>query len=311
MAQPEHTSLAGILSDEKPDPVEQQTETTTVIEPAPAAEPVERSQSKRKAWQDKEQGAQGRVRDPNTGQFVPKTEAAAEKAAPAKEEQKKEEPAKAAAPAAPAPQQEFTEKEKAFLRAAQEERQKRQALEQRLAALEGNKPQPGATTEAKKGFWDDPDGALARHRQETEQTVQTTVVNARLNLAETIARSQHPDFDEKVAAFRDILTNAGPNAPVIAQQWLAAPDPAMYAYNLGKNHMELQQVGNLDALRSKIEKDTEARVRATMEAEYKTKQEALERERAALPGSLSDARSTGTNRRVWGGPTALDDVLKG
>lgn len=308
MAQPEHTSLAGILSDETPDPVEQQTETTTATDPAPATEPVERSQSKRKAWQDKEQSAQGRVRDPNTGQFVPKTEASAEKAAPAKEEPKKEEPAKAAPAAAPAaPQQEFTDKEKAFLRAAQEERQKRQALEQQLAALQGGKPAPGATTEAPKTFWDDPDGALKRH----EESIRTETTNARLNTSEFIARQRHPDFEEKAAVFRDMISKAGPNAGPMVQQWLAAPDPAMYAYNLGKNQMELQQVGNLDALRTKIEKDTEARVRAAMEAEYKTKQEALERERAALPGSLSDARSTGTNRRVWGGPTALDDVLKG
>jgi len=309
-------SLDGILGEDKPAAPPEKKITEKPAEAAPAAaekastDPVERQQSKRKEWQAKEQDAQGRVRDPVTGQFVPKTEPAAapekKEAAPAKDEPKKEEPAKPAAAAPAAPQQEFTEKEKAFLRAAQEERQKRQALEQQLAALRGGQAQPAAPTEAKKTFWDDPEGALAKHTQ----TVQETVVNARLNVAETIARSQHPDFDEKAAVFREILTNAGPNAAVIAQQWLASPDPAMFAYNMGKNHLELRQVGNLDAMREKIVKETEARVRAEVEAQFKAKQEELETQRAALPPSLSDVRSTGANRRVWGGPTALDDILK-
>ena len=84
----------------------------------------------------------------------------------------------------------------------------------------------------------------------------------------------------------------------------------MFAYNMGKNHLELRQVGNLDAMREKIVKETEARVRAEVEAQFKAKQEELETQRAALPPSLSDVRSTGANRRVWGGPTALDDILK-
>jgi hypothetical protein len=312
----EQLSLSDILSDEKPKEPEAPAPAAPAEAPAaPDAAAVDAEEqrredykSKRNKARDKEAIAQGKVRDPDTGQFVsPKDAPAAPAKAP---EAKAEEPAKAApaAPAAPAaaPQQEFTDKEKAFLRAAQEERQKRQALEQQLAALRSGQAQPGTPPAPKKTFWDDPDGALAQH----SQTVEQTVVNARLNVAETIARSQHPDFDEKVAVFREILTNAGPNAAVIAQQWLAAPDPAMFAFNMGKNHMELKQVGNLDALRDKITKETEARVRATVEAEFKAKEEALAKERAALPPSLSDARAGSSNRVVWEGPPPMADILK-
>ncbi len=122
-----------------------------------------------------------------------------------------------------------------------------------------------------------------------------------------IARYRHTDFEEKLNIFQELVSKT----PGLWQQCLASVDPAEYAYGLAKNHQELQQVGNLDALKAKIEKETEARVRVKIEAEIKAKDEALQKERAALPGSLSDARSSGVNRPVWGGPPPLDAVLKG
>lgn len=299
-------SLEGILKDEQPagrEPVAEPVDK----EPAAAepAEPkVERVESIEKKWEEREQGARGRVRDPATGQFVQKTEqAAADPKADPKAPALKEEPKPAVALA---PRQEMTDKERAFLRGMEEERGKRQALEQRLAALEAGKTQPGAATGAPKTFWDDPEGALAKHQQEIQQVG----MNTRLNTAEMIARSRLPDFDEKVQVFRDILSKAGPSTAIMVQQWVSSPDPAMHAYNLGKNQLELQQVGGLDALREKITKETEAKVRAQIEAEVKAKSESLDKARAELPGSLSDVRSSGVNRPAWGGVPTLDDILK-
>lgn len=275
-------------------PAESVTEAPTIEEPK-----VERVQSTEQKWQDKEQEAQGRVRDPATGQYVAKPEAKPE----AKVEAKKEPPKEEVRPAQP----EYTDREKAFLRGMQEERGKRQEYERRLATLEAGKTQPGAPTDPVKTFWDDPDGAFSKHKQELEQLT----INTRLGTAEMIARSRHPDFDERIAVFRDFLAQApGPQQAALASQWLAAPDPAEYAYSFGKNHQELQQVGNLDALRAKIEKETEAKVRVKMEAELKERSEALAKEREALPGSLSDARSSGGLRPAWGGIPTLDDILK-
>ena len=264
--------------------------------PLPEEPKVERPVSRKQAHRDKEQEAQGRVRDPETGQYT--TKADAPPAEPAKVEPVKVEPTKPAA----APQQEFTEKEKAFQRAMMEERGKRQELERRFAALEAAKG-PAATTEPANGFWENPEAAFDKHMAE----IKSVTTNARLQTAEFISRQKHQDFDEKIEVFGQILQQT----PGLHQQWLAAPDPAEFAYSIGKNHMELQAAGSMDELRAKIERETTARVRAELEAELKAKADALAKDRAALPPSLSDARSTGVNKPVWGGVPSMDEILKG
>lgn len=274
-------SLGGIL-DDKPAveaPVETQVET-----PEPEAPAVEKTQSLRKAHQDKEQTARaegdGRVRDPETGQFVAKPE-------PAKVEVKPE-----VKPGVKEPAHEMTPQYKAAIAQANDERKKRQELERRLAALEGVKPKEPA-----KSFWDDPEGAL----QTFEQKIEGVALNTRLNTAEAICRSKHTDFDEKIAVFAEIINQV----PGLHQQWLSTPDPAEFAYQTGKSHLDLRQAGGIPELRAQIEKETRVKV----EAELKDKYEKAAAQRAALPGSLSDARSTGVNRPVWGGPTSLDGIL--
>lgn len=247
-------------------------------------EPVERPTSRRKAHAAREAEAQGKVRDPDTGQFR-KAEEAAPEAPPAPPEAPKAEAP--AAPAVPA-QPEFTEREKAFLRQAQDERNKRQELERKAAAPK----------EEPKTFWDDPEGALARQKQETDQALLTM----RLTTAETIARGKHADFDAKIEVFKELLMQT----PGLGHQWLAAADPAEFAYNLGKTHMELKQAGSIDQLRAQIEKETRLKV----EAEYADKAKKLEAERAALPPSLTNAHATAAPRVVWGGPTSMTDILK-
>lgn len=299
----EQMSLGDILSEEKPAPAPEPAPEAAPAEPvvAEVKDPVEKQQaernvSRKQAMRDKEQDAQGRVRDPETGQYLPKGEpkpVELEKPAePAKAEAKPAEPAKPAAP-----QQEFTEKEKAFLRAAQEERQKRQQLEARLKEMEATKAQ-----EPPKTFWDDPEAALAKHTAEVRQEA----TNARLAMAEFNARQRHPDFQEKV----DVFSQLAQQTPGLVQQWLASPDPAEFAYKMGKNHKDLQDVGGMEQMRAKIERETTARVRAEVEAELKAKAEALAKDRAAIPPSLSDARAVGAaHKPVWSGPTPLDSIL--
>ena len=308
MSDPQQLSMADILSGEEPAKVE----ATPVPAAAPAApaaketldipvlgdrplpeEPkVERPISRKQAHRDKEQEAQGRVRDPETGQYVSKVAAEAPPDATAKPEPEAE-PAK---PAVVAPQQEFTDKEKAFLRTAQDERGKRQAVERELAEVRAKLPK-----EEPKTFWDDPEAALQRQKEELRQEN----LNTRLKTAELIARQRHPDFDEKIAVFGKVMEQT----PGLHVQWLSALDPAEFAYQLGKNHQELKEAGDLPALRAKIEKETEVKVRARIEAELKAKAEALAKDRAALPPSLSEAKSTGVNKPVWSGPPSFDSIL--
>ena len=290
----EQLLMDDILS-EKPAEKPVQVETTKPDIPVEAKEPapVERPTSGKKAWQDKEQAARGLVRDPETGQFAPKTE-------PKTEEPLEKEPVKEAVKTV-AVQREFTEKEKAFLKGMQEERTKRQELERRLAAIEAAKP-----AEPEKPFFDDPEGALTRRdeafaKQLSEMRAEMTT--ARLSTAELIARKEHKDFDEKIEVFGNLLKET----PGLYQQWMSSSDPAEFAYNLGKTHLELKEAGGIPELRARIEKET----RIKLETELKEKAEALAKERAALPPSLSDARAVGVNKPVWGGVPTMDEILKG
>lgn len=277
------TSLDSILNDKAPPPE------PTPAEPAaePAEPAVDDRHNRKRQHRAKELTAQGR--DPETGQYIPKAEPEPAKVEP------KAEPV-AAAPAAPA-QPEFTEREKAFLRTAEEERRKRQELERRYA-----QPQPPAPpTEPAKTFWDDPEGVFTKHRQEIQQVAAQT----KLQTAEMIARTKYQDFDQEVAVFSEMAQTM----PGLAQQCFASPDPAEFAYRTGKAHRELKEAGGLDQLRAKIQ----AEERAKVEAEWKAKKEAeaaeLSRQRAALPPSLSEVRGGSQNRVAWTGPTPLDSIL--
>jgi hypothetical protein len=303
MAEP--SSLNSILDDETSSPEVPAAEAPPPAE-APKAEapkeqaPPQREPTRKEQWRQKEADAQaegkGLARDPETGQFVKKEEPAAPP--PPKEEAAA--PPPQAAPVAPPSQPEMTEKERAYLRAAQDERHKRQELEAELAKLRQPQQQPG---EQPKGFWDDPEGAIAKARED----IRGELLNVRLSTAEQLARSKYQDFDQNIERFAKILDQT----PGLHAQWLASPDPAEFAYKIGKNHVLLEQAGSIDAITEKVRKETEVAVRAKVEAEFKAKQEALERERAALPPSLTESRGTSTPQRAqWNGPTPLENILE-
>ena len=283
-------SLDGIL-DEKTPPPEVVKEEPKAPPEAGAGEkpPVERVTSRRKEFQAKEFEAQGRNPD---GTYKAKEEPKEEPKAEVKPEPEKPKPETKVA----APQQEMTDKAKAFLKAAQEERQKRQDLERRLAALEQSKPK-----EAEKTFWDDPEGALKRQKEEFQQAAIAT----RLQTAEMIARSRHTDFDEKLNKFKELAeTN-----PILAQQCFQQNDPAEYAYLVAKNHMAIESAGGVDQLIEKARAEERVKVSAELKAAAEAAAAASAKERAAIPGTLSDTKGTSGTRITWGGPTTLDSIL--
>lgn len=303
-------SMDDILSDK---PVERPAPEAPAAEPAAPAEGAAQNQpsgSLRKEHQRKEMEAQGR--DPDTGKFVAKEPEKKEEPAPAKAEAPKE-PAKAEAAAAPAKQEpakqeEMTPKERAAFAKAADETRKRQALEAQLRDLQARVQQQGqggqpAAQEAPKTFWDAPEERLRQH----EQAMQQAVIGTKLQTSEAIARSRHPDFQEKVSIFSDLAQST----PGLAQQMLMAADPAEFAYRTAANHKAIQDAGGVDALVAKAREEERAKVRTELEAELKAKADALAKERAALPGSLSDAPSKGSQRVVWGGPPSMGDILKG
>lgn len=297
-------SLDTLLSD-KPLERPEVKETTTTEKP-------EDYKSRKEKLQEKEWKERGLEKDPDTGSYregkpekkeekvEAKPEAKTEPKVEAKAEEKARDPEtgkfvkQEEKPAAP----QQSEKEVAFQKAMMEERRKRQELENRLKSLESAKP-----AEAPKSFWDDPEAALKR----TQEEVQRVAMNTRLATAEAIARSRYNDFDDKIAVFSELVQST----PGLQAQCLAAPDPAEFAYKTAKNHLEIKEFGSIDAYKEDLRVKMEAKIRAEIEASLKAKQEELEKARAALTPSLTDARSTGVNKPVWSGPTPLDGILNG
>ncbi len=240
--------------------------------------------------------AEGRARAED-GKFA--KEVPSETKEPAKKEAEvKEEPKEVKQP----PKQEFSDKERALLAAAQDERRKRQELERKLQetlkAQEIKRPE--------KPFWEAPDDhlrALEQQQKSWEEKQQERETVNLLKVSEMLSRREHKDFDEKVEHFGQMVQNT----PGLYQSWLQSPDPGEFAYQAAKNHIDLQEAGNLDSLRSKMEKE----IRVRVESELKEKQDKAQKEREALPGTLSDARGTTQQKVVFGGPTPLDDILKG
>lgn len=279
MAEP---SLDSILDESTPAAFEEAPAAEPAAE-APARDPVEAQTSAKEILRAKEEAAQaegeGKVRDPATGKYVAK-------AAPEPVVEK---------PAAPV-QEELTAKEKAFLRSAQEERAKRQQLEERLKALE-KPPEP------EKPFWDDPEGAMNK----MEARVQGVALKTRLDTAEAIARTRHPDYTEKMEVFKDLVGKS----PVLWQEALQNGDPAEFAYQRAAAHMDVQEAGGVAALVEKARQEGYAKAKADADVEYKAKAAKTAAERDALPPSLGDARGTPVNKPVFGGPPSLDEILFG
>jgi len=290
--------LDDILNDKVEEKVEEKVDTEVQVEAKTeeTKEPIEvkteRNKSLRKAHQDKERDTReegaGRVRDPETGQY-------AAKVVETVEEVKVEAKVEPVAPVAPV-EPELTAREKAFLRATQEERGKRQELERRLAAVPQAPEQPA---EPAKTFWDDPEAMLSQFQQNIQATVQRTT----LNTAENIARSRHADFDEILPMFAEVLQNV----PGIKDQMLSAADPAEFAYQTGKRHKEYKEMGNIEEYKARVA----AEINAKLTLEFDKKLEEHRKLADNLPGSLSNSRGSNPSRPVFSGPPSLDSILSG
>lgn len=288
MPEVERISLNDILDEAAPPSAAQAKESAA---PEPKAEPAASPEPKEPA------------KEPSRG---PDGKFAAKAPEPEKEEPAvaPEKPEAKAEPEKPT-QPEFSERERAFQTAMMEERRKRQELERSIKEREQNAASlnPDGTP---KTFWDNPEEMLARF----EARVQSQAISTRLSTAEQIARSRYgnQEFDAKVGKFAEVMQST----PGLYQQWLASPDPAEFAYNTGKLHMDLAEAGNIEALKAKIEKEAREKVeREYAERQAKEKEEA-DRQRAelaSLPGTLSDARGAPQHRAEWTGPTSLDDIL--
>lgn len=170
-----------------------------------------------------------------------------------------------------------------------DERHKRQELQQQLADLQAQIPQE------KPDYWNDPEKAF----EQLESKIGNALQTQRLNTSEQLARSRHDDLDEKLDAFQDMVKEN----PSLQMQMLNAPDPAEFAYNAAKTHLEISAAGSVEDYRAQIEAD----VKQKLEAEYAEKfGEAL---KGKIPPTLSTARGAGNSSPEWSGPASLDKIV--
>lgn len=161
------------------------------------------------------------------------------------------------------------------LAALKAERAKRQEYEARVRQFEqqqAQQPQPN--------FYEAPEQYVQTLLRQHDQQVTLRMLGA----LEAQAREVYPDYDE---VFEIVQESAADN-PVLTQQIMQAPNPAMAAYKLGKQLREMQAMQDPDAYRAKIA----AEERAKVEAEYKAKEEARLKAASAIPPDLTAARAS-------------------
>ena len=177
------------------------------------------------------------------------------------------------------------------LAALKAERAKRQEYEARLRQYEqqqAQQPQPS--------FYEAPEQYVQSLLQQHDQQVTQRMLGA----LEAQAREVYPDYDE---VFEIVQESAASN-PVLTQQIMQAPNPAMAAYKLGKQLREMKAMADPDAYRAKIE----AEIRAKVDAEYRAKEEAKLKAAAEIPPDLTAARASRDEEVLP--DDSLDSILK-
>lgn len=280
----EDTSLNDILNDEPtistPDDAGQ-----PPADPASAAAPSDQAP-------DPDADATGPARGPD-GKFIS-----------TKGDQPPADPATAAS--AP-PAQQDDEGPHVPRRALQDERSKRQQLEAELAQIRAQiaqQSQPAPQQEqGPPDRWEDPEGydqwLINRATQAATSAAGEAFQRQRIEASALEAMQRIPDYQEKIAVFEQM---AAAN-PALMQEMVKAPNPAEYAYNMAKTHVEITQYGGLDGL-------INARVQEALKAQAPASLADVASRLPSAPPSISSDRSTGARSGpAWGGPTPLGDIL--
>lgn len=209
------------------------------------------------------------------------------------------EPAQETSEAPPAPRQELPQDVYEPLKAIRNENKELKAQLEQMQAFMAQQSQQRQPKEPDPDFWDDPQAFIQRQFQQfgpqlMSQWQQQQQIQ-RIDQSEQAFRASHPDFDEKLAAFRE-ATQANPR---LAQEMMQAPDPAEFAYSRGKTALELQRYGSVDQLL--------AAERAKWEQEAKA---ALNPHAPSLPNSTASDSSVGARTGpAWSGPKPLGELL--
>lgn len=220
------------------------------------------------------------------------------------------------------PPAEAPEPEAVPVAALRSEREKRQAAERQAAEharmiadlqakLAAVQSPPPSKPDIAKEMWQDPEGPeayAAKLAERQRQEVEAQIVQTRFTLSESYARRQYADFDQVAEVFGKAVEAQARGLGVAPQETpLAAglrkhPDPAQFAYEMGKKAMTFARIG--DDPEAFIASEVQKRVQAALAAAQSPEAS------PSLPASLASVRSTGGRTPAgFAGPTPLEAII--
>jgi len=185
-----------------------------------------------------------------------------------------------------------SEPENVPVKALQEERRKRQEIEQKFAEIQQQLDQRNAAPPP--DIFENTEGWQQQFGQQvTQSAAQAAAFNARLDTSEMLAATAHEDFEDMKSEFLRMVEEN----PTLRQQALADRHPWERAYQIARNAKTMQELGATSV------EDLRAKIRAEMEAEL----------RSSAPrfptSTIQDGSVAGRRGAGFSGPTPDKDIL--
>lgn len=188
----------------------------------------------------------------------------------------------------------FSDREKAFLAKANDEKAKRQALEKELESQKAQPQEPEKVPDPVE----DPEG-YAKYLDNKNAANQWAM---RVSISQEMMREKHADYDEKEAAFLELAKEN----PALTGQLQSSSNPAKFVYDMAVKHERMAQFDNFDtAVKTQVDKEV-AEARKQIEAELRKEYDA-KLKKADLPPSGAKG-SLGSDDTIPG-EESLTDIL--
>lgn len=177
-------------------------------------------------------------------------------------------------------------------KALEDERRKRQQLEQEL--LQARQARPEQTRQQQE----------QQEQLPPEVIMQQQLFNERLNMSEMVLRQQHDDVDAVIERFQQEVQKN----PALGMQLQSQAHPYQWAYDYAKRAMVMDEIGSdPEAYKTRLREQLMAELQQQPAADSA----ATQAEKPNIPKSLANARSSAARSApAWTGPTPLDDIVK-
>lgn len=203
-------------------------------------------------------------------------------------------------PLTPAPEPEHVPRA-----ALQDERRKRQQIEKQFAELQQRLQQQPQQEQQRPDWFADPERAAQMQRHELDRQIFET----RLELSESIIAEKYQDYAE----IRDVFADAAARDPSLAAQLIRQPNPAKYAYEVGKYIASMREIGtDPAAYRERVRAEVMKELGHTQEQGGQPQRQ-LAAPSAPVPKSLAKAPSAQprapSGQFASNGPTPLSEII--